>query len=145
MEISRQKELDLVEVAPKAVPPVCRIMDYGKYRYEQTKREKEANKQHQSAKLKEIRLRPKIESHDYEVKLKQAQKFLSKRHKLRLSLRFKGREIIHKELGMDLLNKFIEDIKDYGVAEKTPKRMGKLVIVTIGPVSRREKKHKKQG
>lgn len=136
LRLAEQRELDLVEVAPNAAPPVCRIMDYGKYRYEQTKREKEAHKKQQGGKLKEIRIRPLIEAHDYQVKLIQARDFLEKRFKIKLSMFFRGREIVHKKNGMELLNKFISDIKDYGAVESPPKMLGKLVLVTLGPVSR---------
>lgn len=136
LRLAEQRELDLVEVAPNAVPPVCRIMDYGKYRYEQTKREKEAHKKQPGGKLKEIRIRPRIETHDYQVKLQQAKEFLEKRFKLKLSMFFRGREIVHRDTGMELLNRFISDLAGYGAVEAPPKRLGKLVLVTLGPVSR---------
>lgn len=136
LRLAEQRELDLVEVAPGAVPPVCRIMDYGKYRYEQTKRERETHKKHQSGKLKEIRIRPVIEPHDYMVKLEQAKEFLHKKCKVKLSMFFRGREILHRDSGMGLLKKFINDLSDFGAVESPPKTLGKLVLVTLGPVSR---------
>lgn len=115
-------------------------MDFGKFRYEQTKREKEAHKHHHGTKLKEIRLRPRIESHDYNVKLNQAKEFLEKRHKVRLSLRFRGREIVHRDLGIELLHKFINDLKECGAPESNPKTIGKLILVTLGPISKSKTK-----
>lgn len=136
IKVAEQRELDLVEVAPGAVPPVCRIMDYGKYRYEQTKRERETHKKQQGGKLKEIRIRPVIEPHDYHVKLEQAKEFLVKKNKVKLSMFFRGREIVHRNAGMNLLNKFINDLSGYGAVESPPKFLGKLVLITLGPVSR---------
>ena len=138
--MAEEKELDLVEVAPNAKPPVCRIMDYGKYMYEQTKREKESHKGQHSGRLKEIRIRPRIEEHDYQVKLQQAIDFLNKRSKVKLSMFFRGREIVHLDLGMKLLNKFIADLKEYGAVESPLKKLGKLVLVTLGPVAKRKPK-----
>lgn len=136
LKVAQQRELDLVEVAPGAVPPVCRIMDYGKYRYEQTKRERETHKKHQSGKLKELRIRPFIEHHDFNVKLEQAREFLHKKCKVKLSMFFRGREIVHRDSGMQVLNKFIADLSDCGAVESPPKFLGKLVLVTLGPVSK---------
>ena len=133
--MAEEKELDLVEVAPNAKPPVCRIMDYGKYMYEQTKREKESHKRQHSGRLKEVRIRPRIEEHDYQVKLQQAIDFLGKRSKLKLSMFFRGREIVHLDLGIQLLKKFIDDLKDYGAVETPLKKLGKLLLVTLGPIS----------
>lgn len=136
LRLAEQRELDLVEVAPLAVPPVCRIMDYGKYRYEQTKREKEAHKKQHGGKLKEIRIRPRIEPHDYNVKLLQAQDFLTEKNKIKLSMFFRGREIVHRNQGIELLTRFINDLKDYGAIESPMKFLGKLVLVTLGPISK---------
>lgn len=143
--MAEQRGLDLVEVAPGAVPPVCRIMDFGKYRYEQTKREKEAHKKQHSGKLKEIRIRPHIEPHDYNVKLEQARDFLHKKYKIKLSMFFRGREIVHRNAGMELLNKFINDLYEYGAVESPPKFLGKLVLITLGPVSRHSNKKEQTG
>lgn len=140
LRLAEERGLDLVEVAPNVVPPVCRIMDYGKYRYEQTKREKESHKHQQATKLKEIRLRPNIEQHDYGVKLNQAKDFLEKRYKVRLNLRFRGREIVHRNAGEELLNRFVSDVKEYGAPETSPKTIGKMILVTLGPVSRQKTK-----
>lgn len=143
IRIAEQKELDLVEVAPTATPPVCRVMDYGKYRYEQTKREHEAHKKQHAGKLKEIRIRPVIEHHDYLVKLEQAKEFLEKKDKVKLSMFFRGREILHRDAGMELLNKFVVDLADFGAVESPPKTLGKLVLVTLGPISKHSMKKQK--
>lgn len=119
-------------------------MDYGKYRYEQTKREKESHKHQQSAKLKEIRLRPNIEVHDYDVKLNKAKDFLEKKYKVKINLRFRGREIVHKAKGMEILNRFIDDLKDHGVPETRPKTIGKMTLITLGPTSHKVKQTKPQ-
>lgn len=111
-------------------------MDYGKYRYEQTKREREAHKKQHGGKLKEVRIRPLIEPHDYQVKLTQAKDFLDKKFKVKLSMFFRGREIVHRNTGIELLNKFINDLKDFGAVESPLKILGKLVLVTLGPVSK---------
>lgn len=139
--MAEQQGLDLVEVAPSAKPPVCRIMDYGKYRYEQTKRIREAHKHQTTIKLKEIRLRPNIETHDFETKLHHAQEFLEKRYKIRVSIFFRGRENLHKERGKEIINKFVEDLKDYGTPESPPKALGKMIIVNIGPTGKPKKKN----
>lgn len=136
LKLAEERGLDLVEVAPQVVPPVCRIMDYGKYRYEQTKREKESQKHQHSSKLKEIRLRPTIEEHDYTVKLNQAKEFLSKKHKVKLCLKFRGREIVYLDAGKKLLERFISELADFGAPESDPKTLGKMVLVTLGPVSK---------
>ncbi len=119
-------------------------MDYGKYRYEQTKREKETHKKHQSGKLKELRIRPFIEQHDYNVKLEQAKEFLHKKCKVKLSMFFRGREIVHKDSGMDVLNKFINDLSEFGAVESPPKTLGKMVLVTLGPISSKHAASKKK-
>lgn len=136
LKLAQERGLDLVEVASQTTPPVCRVMDYGKYRYEQTKRLKESHKNQTTVKLKEIRLRPNIDQHDYLVKVHQAQEFLNKRYKVRLSMRFRGRENVHKNLGIELINKFAEDVKDSGVLESSLKHLGKIIFANIGPISK---------
>ena len=127
--------LDLVEVAPDMTPPVCRIMDYSKYKYEQKKKQKVAKKRQHVTHLKEVRFKPKIEEHDYLVKLKHIKEFLEQKDKVRVSLRFRGRENAHKELGMELLNRIIADVSDLGEAESRPKSMGKTMVMTLTPKS----------
>ena len=142
--MAEAQELDLVEVSPNSVPPVCRIMDYGKYKYEQSKREKEALKKHHNAKLKEIRIRPHIDEHDYQTKLQHAKEFLEHRDKVKVSMFFRGREIIHHDKGMVIIKKFIDDLKDYGAIESYPRKLGKLLLATVGPVSKTKSKKPKK-
>ncbi len=131
LKIAQEKELDLVEVAPTAKPPVCRIMDFGKYRYEQSKREREARKKQKVIEIKEIRMTPKIEAHDFQVKVKAAQKFLKDGDKVKAMIRFRGREIVHAELGKILLMQLFEDVRDQAVMEREPKIEGKNMIMIL--------------
>jgi len=117
----------LVEVAPQAKPAVCRIMDYSRYKYEQEKKEKLAKKHQKKVHLKEIKLRPKIEEHDYQVKLKQLQRFLSRGDKVKVTLAFRGREMRHQELGRRILDKFIKDSSHIGQVEREPVTEGRFV------------------
>ena len=126
-------ELDLVLVSPNAQPPVARIMDYGKYRYELQKKEKEQRKNQKIVTVKEVRLSPSIEDHDYNTKLKQAIKFLEKGDKVKASIRFRGRAITHKDLGRDVLEDFIEDTKDISTVESSPKMEGRSMFMILAP------------
>ena len=132
LEIARKKNLDLVNVSPAAKPPVCRIMDFGKYKYEMSKKEREARKHQKVINVKEIKLRPGIDTHDFEVKLKNGIKFLKNGDKLKVTVMFRGREITHKELGRDLCRKFAEEVSEYGVLEKEARLEGKNMIMIIG-------------
>ncbi|MCK5451591.1 MAG: translation initiation factor IF-3 [Candidatus Omnitrophica bacterium] len=123
--------LDLVEVASKMDPPVCRIMDYSRYKYEQEKKQKLAKKKQHVTHMKEMRFKPKIEEHDYQVKIKHIKEFLEKKDKVRVMLRFRGRESVHKELGLDLLKRVAKDVSALGEMESPPKVMGKTVIMTL--------------
>lgn len=125
-------QLDLVEVAPDANPPVCRIMDYGKYRYALTKKEKEAKKKQHVIKVKEIKLRPNIEDHDYGVKMKQAVGFLEKGYKVKVTMFFKGREMAHVDIGKKVLEQLIQDLQGQGIVEMEPKFFGKSLCMTFG-------------
>ena len=135
--IDKAKEagLDLVEVSPNSDPPVCRIMDYSKYKYEQEKRRKDAKKKQHVTHIKEIRLKPRIDEHDYQVKLKHIKEFLAAKDKVRVSLMFKGREMAHREFGMELLKRLSIDVAAVGEAETSPRVMGRMVSVTIIPKS----------
>jgi len=132
--LARMSNLDLVEVAANADPPVCRIMDYGKYRYEQTKKEKVAKKHQHATRLKEIRLRPNIDEHDLAVKEKRAREFLEHGFKVKVSLRFRGREITHLHLGKEVLDKLAANVQDAGAVEMTPKLVGRFLTIVIGPI-----------
>ena len=131
LRIAAEKDLDLVEVAPTAKPPVCKIMDYGKYRYEQSKREREARKRQKIVELKEIRLTPKIEDHDFQVKVKAAAKFLKEGDKVKVSVWFRGREIVHAELGRSLLLQLYEAVKDQATLERDPKVEGRNMVMIL--------------
>jgi len=130
---AQMRNLDLVEVAPDANPPVCRIMDYGKYRYEQEKREKLARKKMHMHRLKEIRLTPHIEEHDYQVKLKNLQKFLEHGDKVKVTLIYRKRETTHPEIGEKVLERFINDALQWGEIEKPPKSEGRFIVAVISP------------
>jgi len=132
---AREKELDLVEVAPQANPPVCRVMDYNKYKYEQEKKEKKSRKGQKIIHLKQIRVRPNIEEHDYQVKLKNLRKFLEKGDKVKIFLMFKGRERAHPEIGNKILNKFIGDLSDISEIEQPPILKGRFMTTVLNTKS----------
>jgi len=133
LDIANQHELDLVEVAPNAAPPVCRIIDYSKFKYDQEKKEREAKKHQKQGKLKEIRLKPNIDEHDFETKLKQAAAFLKKKDKVKINLFFRGRQMEHLDLGRKVLDKFIVDIQSDGQVEKEPSLEGRIMSFVIAP------------
>ncbi len=132
-ELANQAELDLVEVAAQASPPVCRIMDFSKFKYDQEKKEREAKKHQKQVKLKEIRLKPNIDEHDYQVKLKQAVTFLKKKDKVRINLFFRGRQMEHLDLGRKALDRFIIDTQNDGQVEKNPALEGRVMSLVIAP------------
>lgn len=123
----------MVCVSPQSIPPVCRILDYGKYRYELSKREKEGKKKQHLGRLKEIKLKARIEEHDYQVKMRKAVEFLSRGDKLKLTMTLRGREMIRQDLGRNTLNRMIEDLKDLGQAEGTCRTMGRRMTILISP------------
>ncbi|MDD5155945.1 MAG: translation initiation factor IF-3 [Candidatus Omnitrophica bacterium] len=133
LEMSNQYELDLVEVAPQANPPVCRIIDFSKFKYDQEKKEREAKKHQKHGKLKEVRLKPNIDEHDYQVKLKQTITFLQKRDKVKINLFFRGRQAEHMDLGRKLLDKFIMDTQNDGQLEKEPYLEGRVMSIVVSP------------
>lgn len=132
-QLAYEKHLDLVEIAPTAKPPVCRIMDYGKYRYEQQKREKESRRKQKTFDIKEVKLRPGIEEHDFNVKFKNAVRFLEDGDKVKVTIMFRGRELSHPELGEVLLNKMAAQLKEMAVVERQPKLEGKNMIMIVAP------------
>ena len=134
ISMAKEEGLDLIEIAPNAKPPVCKIIDIGKYKYDAQKKANKAKKKQKKIELKEIKLRPVTETHDYNFKLKNAQKFLSKGDKVKFTIRFKGRELQHSNLGHDLMNKIQEDIKLVGKVEMNPKFDGKQMILVIQPL-----------
>lgn len=133
LQMAAEQQLDLVEVAPTAKPPVCRIMDFGKYRYEQQKREKEAKKKQKVVTVKEVKLRPNIEQHDFNVKLKNALRFIEDGDKVKVTIMFRGRELSHPDLGRQILIKMAEELKELVVVEREPKLEGKNMIMILSP------------
>ena len=133
LEMSDRAGLDLILIAPKAEPPVCRIADYGKFRFDQMKKEKEDKKNQKVVEIKEIRFSPKIDVNDFNTKLKAAQKFLTSGNKVKVSVRFRGREMAHTDIGLNLLVKFAEGAKEFGVLEKEPKLEGRQMIMFLAP------------
>jgi translation initiation factor IF-3 len=133
LNMAREEGYDLVEVAPQASPPVCRIMDYGKYKYEQSKRAKEAKKHQHTTHVKEMKFRPKTEDHDYQFKLKHVRKFLSEGNKAKMTVRFRGREMAHIDRGRKILEKLVEDTQDIAAVELPPKMEGRNMVLVLGP------------
>jgi translation initiation factor IF-3 len=125
--------LDLVEVAPDAKPPVCRIMDYGKYRYEQSKKAKDARKKQTVIQIKEVKMRPKTDEHDLEFKTRHIEKFLKDGNKAKVTMIFRGREVMHTNLGRKLLDKLAEDLKDSAIIEQLPRLEGKNMVMILAP------------
>jgi translation initiation factor IF-3 len=138
LQRAQDANLDLVSVAPNAKPPVCRIMDYGKYKFEQQKREREARKKQKVINIKEVRFTPNIEEHDYYTKMRNVQKFLSKGDKVKCTIRFRGRQITHAELGRDLLDRLAQDVANVGVIEKKPSMDGRSMIMFLAPKNEKE-------
>ncbi|TMW71678.1 translation initiation factor IF-3 [Alteribacter natronophilus] len=135
LEMAQNANLDLVLVAPNAKPPVCRIMDYGKFRYEQQKKEKEARKNQKIINTKEVRLSPNIEEHDFNTKLKNARKFLSKGDKVKAAIRFRGRAITHSELGKVVLERLAKECSDISTIESRPKMEGRSMFLVLAPTN----------
>lgn len=133
LRVAEERQLDLVEIAPQANPPVCRLMDYGKYKYEQSKKEKEAKKKQKIIQVKEIKMRPNIEEHDYQVKLRNAMKFLKSGNKVKATIMFRGREIVHAPKGEEILSRMAGDLKEVSVVERSPKLEGRNIIMVLSP------------
>jgi translation initiation factor IF-3 len=130
---ARDFGLDVVEVSPKSDPPVCKIMDYGKYKYLQTKKTHGAKKKQASGQLKEVKMRPKTEEHDLQVKLRHVERFLKGGHKTKISIVFRGREMAHKDLGERMMERIVEETKEWGVAEHPPKFEGRSIVLILAP------------
>ncbi|AVK99752.1 translation initiation factor IF-3 [Pediococcus inopinatus] len=135
LDLADQAELDLVLVSPKAKPPVAKIMDYGKYRFELQKKQREARKRQKTISIKEVRLSPTIDTNDFNTKLKNAKKFLAKGDKVRVSIRFKGRAITHKEIGREVLNRMAKAASDVATIEQYPKMDGRSMFLMLAPIS----------
>jgi len=136
LAIAEEAGLDLVNVAPQAKPPVCRVMDYGKYRYEMQKKEKEARKNQKVVEVKEVRFSSKIEEHDYQTKLRNVIKFLKAQDKVKCSVRFRGREITHADIGQRVLERIAKECEDIAVVERKPKLEGRSMIMILAPNSK---------
>jgi translation initiation factor IF-3 len=133
LETARSQELDLVEVAPEAQPPVCRIMDFGKFKYTQARRQKEARKKQTVILVKEVKMGPKTEKHDFEFKLKHVRRLLEEGHKAKVTVRFKGREMAHTELGWKMLQRMVEAVSDIAVTENNPRMEGRMLHIMLSP------------
>ncbi len=133
MDIAEEKELDLVKIAPTAKPPVCKLMDYGKFRYEQSKRDKEARKNQKVITVKEVRLSPTIEEHDTQVRVRDCIKFLQDGNKIKVSIRFRGRMVTHSDIGLQVMNSFFDQVKDYAVMDRAPATEGRTMTMMLSP------------
>ena len=136
LELAENAGLDLVEISPNAEPPVCKIMDFGKYKYEQQKRESEARKKQKIIEIKEIKFRPGTDTHDYDVKMRNVFKFLENGDKVKITLRFRGREMAHLNLGRELLERVAGDVQEMGKVENMPKMEGRQMTMMIGPLTK---------
>lgn len=135
LKLAEERDLDLVKISPNAKPPVCKIMNYGKFKFDQAKKEKEAKKNQKVTTVKEVRLSATIDTHDVEVKAKNATKFLQAGDKVKVSIRFKGRQMSHKEIGEDVMNSFFDLLKEVGVIEKPARIEGRSMIMILAPKS----------
>ena len=133
LQMAEQAGLDLVEISPTAVPPVCKIMDFGKFKYETQKREAEARKKQKIIEIKEIKFRPGTDTHDYDVKMRSVVKFLEEGDKVKVTLRFRGREMAHQDLGLELLKRVEADVAELGKIESFPRLEGRQMVMMIGP------------
>ncbi len=136
LALAAEKGLDLVEVSPNAVPPVCRIMDYGKFKYEQSKKAAEVKKKTTRVEIKEVKMRPKTEEHDFLTKVKHARRFLEEGNKVKVTIMFRGREQSHPELGIRQIDKFVEAVKDIAQVEASPSRMGRFLHMVVAPIKK---------
>jgi len=136
LALAREQGLDLVEVSPQADPPVCRVMDYGKYKYQQAKRASEAKKKQVKVEIKEVKMRPKTDEHDFQFKIKHARRFLEEGNKVKLTIMFRGRENAHPDQGMKQLTKAVEALKDVGQVESQPSKMGRFMTMMVGPLKK---------
>ncbi len=134
MRLAAEAGLDLVEISPNARPPVCKVMDYGKFKYEQQKRESEARKKQKTIEVKEVKFRPNTDTHDYNVKLRNVVRFLENGDKVKVTMRFRGREMAHQNLGLELLRRVAADVEEIGKVENMPRLEGRQMVMMIGPV-----------
>lgn len=139
MAMAEEQGLDLVEIVPGSSPPVCKVMNFGKFRYDQSKREKESKKSQHQIKVKEVKLKPNIDVHDLETKTKHAREFLDHGDKVKITCTFRGREMMHPELGEKIVNKMCLDLEDVSVKESPPKMMGRTLLVVLAPAAKKKK------
>lgn len=143
MAMAEEHGLDLVEIVPGSSPPVCKVMNFGKFRYDQSKREKENKKAQHQIKVKEIKIKPNIDIHDLETKTRHAREFLLHGDKVKITCMFRGREMMHPELGEKIVNKMCQDLEDISIAESPPKLMGRLLLVVLAPGAKKKKEGSK--
>lgn len=136
--IAEERGLDLVEVAPNARPPVCRIMDYGKYKYEESKREREARKKQKVINVKEVKMRPNIDDHDFQVRARQAERFLQDGDKVKCTIMFRGRQIVHADLGKKVLDRLLEQVQPLCIVERPARVEGRNMIMILNPIAQKE-------
>ncbi len=139
-QLAQERGLDLVEVAPQAQPPVCRLMDYGRFKFEALKREKDARREHNAIRLKEMKLRPKISEHDFQTKYGYVRHFLEEGDKVKLTIMFRGRELVHQEIGRALLDRLADEVKDVAQIERSPLVEGRNMIMILNPVAKKQSK-----
>lgn len=145
LDMARERGLDLVEVAPNAIPPVCRLMDYGKFRYEQSRKERDSRRNQHVVELKEVRIRPKIDEHDLETKGRQAAKFLDAGDKVKLTVLFRGREMAHPDIGKGLLDQLADQLRPYGSMEQTPRLEGRSMTMMMNPLRQKLSHQEREG
>jgi translation initiation factor IF-3 len=145
LEMARERGLDLVEVAPNAIPPVCRLMDYGKFRYEQSRKERESRRHQHVIALKEVRIKPKIGDHDLDTKGRQAAKFLDSGDKVKLTVTFRGREMAHTDIGKGLLDQLADQLRTHGNIEQAPRLEGRAMSMIMNPLRQKQSQHEKEG
>jgi translation initiation factor IF-3 len=145
LDMARERGLDLVEVAPNAIPPVCRLMDYGKFRYEQSRKERESRRNQHVVELKEVRIRPKIDDHDLETKGRQAAKFLDAGDKVKMTVTFRGREMAHPDIGKGLLDQLADMLRPHGSIEQTPRLEGRAMTMMLNPLRPKAAPHEREG
>jgi translation initiation factor IF-3 len=144
LEMARERGLDLVEVAPNAIPPVCRLMDYGKFRYEQSRKERESRRHQHVVALKEVRIKPKIGDHDLEVKGRQAAKFLDSGDKVKVTVTFRGREMAHTDIGKGLLDQMADQLRPHGNIEQAPRLEGRAMSMILNPLRQKQSHHERE-
>jgi translation initiation factor IF-3 len=143
--MARERGLDLVEVAPNAIPPVCRLMDYGKFRYEQSRKERESRRHQHVIALKEVRIKPKIGDHDLETKGRQAAKFLDSGDKVKVTVTFRGREMAHTDIGKGLLDQLADQLRPHGNIEQSPRLEGRAMSMILNPLRQKQSQHEREG